>query len=459
LKLFQSIKGYFQGLEHKQSSSLNKVERLLKFQGRFWPTVYRRLNQHSAYELSSALSYQTIFALIPVLVLMAVLFKAFGGIEDSKKNLRELLNSAGISQIAVSDGSSTTTSPTTGPGTRSQTINLGDKIEQLVDTIESKITLGSLGPVSVALLIWTALNLLTTMEQALNRIFGAEHNRALPKRIMLYWSTLTLIPLLILVLSYLSQMAMSHSQHVWGISWIILKTTGTVGALILAALLMIGIYKYLPNIHITFHTAVLGAVIAAPLWMTARWGFGLYIQYAATNSFYGAVGVIPVFLLWLYISWLIVLLGAEIAYTAANLDRIRSREEDENLPLGPADLLAGAIIVTRAYMAGETPMDMNKIRNHIALPDITLQRLFDRLSNARIVVQVDHESEVRSFVPARPADQIGILDIFELSTEPEQKAHFDHLICQSIQNIYEQARPVLGKITLADIVSKMEPPK
>jgi membrane protein len=457
LKLFQSIKGYFQGLENKHSNRLNKVERFLKFQGRFWPTVNRRLGQHSAYELSSALSYQTIFALIPVLVLMAVLFKAFGGIEDSKRNLRELLNSAGISQIAVNESTSTSGSESD-KDAQGKKVNLGDKIEQLVDTIESKITLGSLGPVSVALLIWTALNLLTTMEQALNRIFGAEHNRALPKRIMLYWATLTLIPLLILVLSYLSQMAMSHSQNVWGVSWIVLKTTGGVGSLIVAALLIIGVYKYLPNTHIEFHTAVLGAVIAAPLWMAARWGFGLYIKYAATNSFYGAVGVIPVFLFWLYISWLIVLLGAEIAYTAANLDRIRSIEEDEKLPLGPADLLAGAIIVTRAYMAGKTPMNMNEIRTHINLPDITLQRLFDRLSNARIVVQVDHESEVRSFVPARPADQIGILDIFELSTEPEQKAHFDHLICQSIENIYKQARPSLGSITLADIVSKMESP-
>lgn len=457
MKLFGSIKGYFQGLEHKQSSRLNKIERFLKFQGRFWPTVNRRLGQHSAYELSSALSYQTIFALVPVLVLMAVLFKAFGGIEDSKKNLRELLNSAGISQIVVSE-SSPDTGPATGTTTQPQIVNLGDKIEQLVDAIEGKITLGSLGPVSVVLLIWTALNLLTTMEQALNRIFGAEHNRALSKRIMLYWSTLTLIPLVILVLSYLGQAAMSHSQHVWGVSWLVLKTTGNLGSILVAALLMIGIYKYLPNIHIDFHTAVLGAVIAAPLWMAARWGFGLYIKYAATNSFYGAVGVIPVFLLWLYISWLIVLLGAEIAYTAANLDRIRSKEEDENLPLGPADLLAGAIIVTRAYLAGKTPMTMNEIRNHIALPDITLQRLFDRLSKAGIVVQVDHETEVRSFVPARPADQIGILDIFELSTEPEQNAHFDHLICQSIETIYKQARPSLGSITLADIVSKMEPP-
>ena len=159
-------------------------------------------------------------------------------------------------------------------------------------------------------MIWTALNLLTTMEQALNRIFGAEHNRSLAKRIMLYWATLTLIPLVILVLSYVSQIVMSHSLDVRGISWIVLKTTGWIGSLVLTVFVMICLYKYLPNTHISLRTALFGAILAAPLWMAAKWGFGLYIKYAATNSFYGAVGVIPVFMFWLYISWLVFLLGA-----------------------------------------------------------------------------------------------------------------------------------------------------
>ncbi|NLE29098.1 MAG: YihY/virulence factor BrkB family protein [Phycisphaerae bacterium] len=458
MKLFHWIRNYFQGLEAKHISRLNWVERFLRFQKRFWPTVNRRLWVHSAYELSSALSYQTLFALIPVLVLMAVLFKAFGGIEDSKKNLRELLESAGISQIAVAD-TSATPDESTEPTEKPPVVNLGDKIEQLVDAIESKITLGSLGPVSVLLLIWTALNLLTTMEQALNRIFGAEHNRSLAKRIMLYWATLTLIPLVILVLSYVSQIVMSHSLDVRGISWIVLKTTGWIGSLVLTVFVMICLYKYLPNTHISLRTALFGAILAAPLWMAAKWGFGLYIKYAATNSFYGAVGVIPVFMFWLYISWLVFLLGAEIAYTAANLDRIRSIEEDENLALGPSELLAGAFVVARAYQMGKPPISMDEIRRHINLPDITLQRIFDRLCKARIILPVEKDEQLRSFVPARPSDQVALLDIFELSPQHFQSLnavpYYDQQVTQGIEKVYQLAYPSLGKVTLADIVAEV----
>jgi membrane protein len=466
LKPFHSIGAYFQSLERTPGSQLSLAQRFIRFQTRFWPTVNRRLWQHSACELSSALSYQTIFAMIPVLVLMAVFFKAFGGMEESKKSLQDFLRSTGISQIVVidSDHTATTSAPAASQTAEPPTVNLGEKIEQLVDLIESKVTLGSLGPVSVALLIWTALNLLTTMEQSLNRIFGAEHNRSIPRRVMLYWATLTLIPLIILIIGYLSRLATSHSQHVWGVSWIVLATTGWVGPMIAVFFLMAILYKYLPNTHISARTALLGAVLSAPLWMAARWGFGLYIKYAATNSFYGAVGVIPVFMFWLYISWLIFLLGAEIAYTAANLDRIRGMEEDDNSALGATELLAGAIVVAGAYLAGKPPMSMDEIRSRINLPDITLGRIFDRLGKAGIVLPVEADDGVRSFVPARPIEQIGLLEILELSpqsatSETSTAACYDERLAKNLENIYQRAVPSLGGITLAQIVAENSPTK
>jgi len=92
------------------------------------------------------------------------------------------------------------------------------------------------------------------------------------------------------------------------------------------------VYKFLPNTAVPYRTALVGAVAALPLWMVARWGFGLYIGHAAKANVYGALGLLPVFLFWMNLSWFIFLFGAEFAYTAANLDRLEgTRHYDETI--------------------------------------------------------------------------------------------------------------------------------
>ncbi len=417
----------------------------VRFGVQLWPIVNRRVWKHNALAMSAALSYQTIFAMIPLLVLLVLVLKSVGVIEDSKASLRDFLTKAGVSQIYVEETAKTGSRP----------VSLSDKIEGLYDVIETKITVARLGPIGVILLIWGAIALLTTMEQSLNRVFGISRNRSIPKRMFLYWSTITLAPLILLAMGYLSRHAMEATKNIWGLSWILAHSVIWLGTPVVGVLVLGALYKYLPNTAVPYRTAIMGAVVAAPLWMAARWGFGLYVNRAATSNLYGALGLVPVFLIWLNLSWLIFLFGAELAYTAANLRRLASAQEDENIILGPSELLGTAVAVGMAFTGGKGVVSLEQIGREIGLPDITLERILERLRGSGIVVRVEEEEGV-NFMPARPADKIGVLEILDLSSRPEPTGsgrQFSEGVETRIQRVFSRVESSLGPMTLADVLN------
>jgi len=413
----------------------------------------RRRWQHNAFAMSAALAFQTIFALIPVLVLTALVLTSIGAIGDSKAALRDFMKQVGVSQIQVTE-----TAPATQPGAATQTIMLSDKIEEMFDALQSKITVGRLGPVGVVLLIWSAIALLTTMEQSLNRIFGVEQNRSIPRRLFLYWAAMTLVPLILLAVGYASRTALEHARHIWGVSWLLAHVALWLGTPMVGILLLAALYKFLPNTNVPYRTAFIGAVLAAPLWMVARWGFGLYVEHAAKGNFYGALGLIPIFLIWMNVSWLIFLMGAELAYTVANLQRLESAEQDETIIVGPTELLAGAIAVAKPFLAGESPVGITEICRHLQLPDITLRRILQRLQSARIIAPIEEDQETR-YVLARPANRIPLFEVMEIENpqvKPELARHFDEDIRRDIQSVYDRVQGSVGNLTLADVAERRQ---
>src|SRR6185369_1334844 len=112
-----------------------------------------------------------------------------GALDDSKESLRAFLQSTGMSIIYATDAIDNKDS--TSPDAQKRRQSAADYIEQMVDSVETKLSLQRIGPIGAFLFIWTALSLITTMEDSLNRVFGAVRNRAIPRRILLYWSVMT----------------------------------------------------------------------------------------------------------------------------------------------------------------------------------------------------------------------------------------------------------------------------
>jgi membrane protein len=347
----------------------------------------------------------------------------------------------------------------TDPGTGSseeppRVINVAEKIEELVAVVEGKMTLQRIGPIGVALLIWTALSLLTQLERSLNRIFGASRARPLARRLLLYWSTLTLGPVILTAASVAGSKAATAFEHVPGVSGL-LSFAGWAGPTLVGILVVATFYKLMPNTEVRYRAAVGGALVSVPLWLLAKAGFSFYVtRLVGTGNLYGALGLLPLFLLWINLSWLIFLFGAQLAQTAANLGRLQITERSRRIALGPADLLAAAIAVARPFVAGRGNTSVEQIATQLQLPAESVQRLLDRLSSARVVCRVESD-QTEAYVLARPAGKIPVIEVFGVhhGAESNTGRSFHGDIASLVTRAELRTRDELGDFTLADVIA------
>jgi len=424
--------------------------------GRIWRICAGLLWQHNVTAMSSALSFRTIFAMIPVLVLAFLVLKSIGAIEDSKQALRGVLQASGFSQIALVQSTETAPASNAEAADRQdeKPINLADEIEALVEQVERKLTVGRLGPIGIVLLIYTATTLLSSMERSLNRIFGVVRNRSFARSIPLYWSAMTLGPVVVVAGSYLGQRAAGVLEHVGGVSWLLAATGGWFVPLIGYLLLFWGLYKFLPNTDVRWRDALAGALFAVPVWLIAKWGFALYVrEVVATGNLYGALGLVPIFLLWLDLCWLIFLYGAELVYAAGNLASLQALEKAELPSVGPGDLLATTLAVAGLYEAGRGPVTLDEIRAKLKLPDESVKRLLSQLGSIGVVCPVAADGP-RGYLLARPADKIPVLEVLQIvqPADSPDDGRYNSEIGAMIARFRQQSRSALGSLTVGQLI-------
>ena len=435
---------------------LGRWARFGRFQIGLWRFCARRLRENNVVAMSAALSYRTIFAMIPVLVLAFLVLKSVGALEDSKRSLRSFLDASGFTQIiALREDESVSTQPSETTSTQpAEVINVADKIEEVVMQVEGKLTFERIGPIGGALLIWTALTLLTTVERSLNRIFGAPRSRSLTRRILLYWSALTLGPLALTAATYLGRDVVNTFHDAPGLSWLLVGL-GWTGPIIVGVLMLAALYTLVPNTSVRFRSALGGAVVAVPLWLVAKWGFAQYVQHlVVTGNLYGVLGALPLFLLWLNVSWMIFLFGAQLAHTAANLTEMRLAEGAEKFVLGPSDVLAVSLAVAQPYRAGKGLVTFDQIAARLRLPGEAVQWLIDELSAAGMICTAD-DQHTSGYVLVRPPEKTAVLDILHVGDprdRPDELNCYDGDIAAAIAQVQCQAHMPLETLTLADVL-------
>jgi membrane protein len=459
----------FERSSARPEPALSRWARFTGFQLALWRFLARRLRQHDLMGMSAALCYRTIFTMIPVLVLGLLVAKSLGTLEDSKHSLRTLLEASGFAQIAaVQDADAAAPTPPEATGAPSpdaatasqprKVINVADEIEKIVTGVERKLTFARIGPIGGLLLIWTAVGLLSALEQSLNRIFGAARSRSVARRLLLYWSVLTLGPITLAAASYLGQRAIDVFSRAPGVSRLLVGA-GWLGPIMVGVLVIAALYKLLPNTSVRWRSAIAGATVAAALWLVAKWAFAFYVERLVLNgNLYGVLGVLPLFLLWLYYSWLILLFGAELAHTAVNLEQMRRMELAERTVLGPSDVLAAAVAVAQPYEAGHGPVTLDEVMARLRLPSASVQTLLDRLVSAGYICVADDPSAPR-YLPARPAGQTTVLALLDLG-DPRAAAgaHSGYVpeVAAIVAHVQSQLRGAANHVTLRDALRAAE---
>ncbi len=376
-----------------------------------------RIGYRDIVTTSSHLSYLTMFASVPLLVLTAAIMQPLGLMANTQQSLHDFLVTTGISTIRV---------PAELPASASQpgatrpvaTVNLAAEIERVVNVILQRLTVERVGPAGAIILAWAAISLVTTLEKALNDIFGAQ-TRPIGQRLLLYWSVATLVPIVIAAAVYAAKRAVSHIEEYSVLSWII-GGLGYIGPTIVGILVVAMLYKFLPNTHVNLGASMIGASVAVPIWVVAKNGFQLYVRHVmTTGSIYGAFALLPVFLVWLNMSWLIFLWGAQLTHAREHGGRVWIEfPGDVSLKPHPTDLLAVAIVVARYFQAGLGAITVPEIYRNINLPQGNIRELLRYLETNKVVSRQVARIEQR-YLLARPADKIRVLEAFGVDTRQD----------------------------------------
>jgi membrane protein len=264
----------------------------------------------------------------------------------------------------------------------------------------------------------------------------------------------TFVPIALTVADYLARQVHAAAEGVPALAWL-LRWVGWLEPVVVGVLLLSSVYVLMPNTRVQWRSALGGAAVAVLLWVLAKWGFATYVtQIVKHRSLYGALGLVPLFLIWVNLCWLIFLFGAELAYTAANLERLRSAEAADRIVLGPWDLLAASLAVVEPYLAGRGAATREHVVARLRLPEEPVHRLLGRLAGAGIICEVAGDSE--AYVPARPAERIAVREIMAMDAsagEAASASRYDERMSRTIASVRGRADAALESVTLADVAA------
>jgi len=478
MRLFDELRRRIKNLLTAPLTELGSWARFARGQITLWRYCARRLHENNVMAMSSALSFRTIFALVPLIIVAFLALKSLGVVEDSKRYLHDFLERTGLTQITYTDpgeappplnGPEASTPPPAArddnqlPGTPPydvpKRITVAEKIISVVDYAESRLTLGRVGPLTVVLLVWTALTLLTTMERSLNRIFEAPKARGFARRILIYWSAVTLGPLVIVVAVRLGGNLVEAVRNVPVLAWT-LGPVGWAAPFVVGVGVVASLYTLMPNTRVLFRRALEGAVLAVPLWALARWGFSLYVDRVGSQSLYGAMGLIPLFLLWLNLSWWIFLFGAQVSHAAASVERLMRADQQRDTPLTVWDELAAVLAVVRTQIARGGPASPADVADALACTEVRAERLLRRLAEAGVLVRAEGETERLAL--AVPPDRLPVRRVLGIHcpdgavASDGRHADGDAEVTRAVADVRRRAEAGIEGMSVADLLAKRQ---
>jgi membrane protein len=263
--------------------------------------------------------------------------------------------------------------------------------------------------IGVLVLVFSAISLMMSIEDAFNRIWRVKAHRGAASRFVIYWTALSLGPMLLVS-------AVAISSYLVALPFIDAAATQfSIKTRVLAALpflivwvAMITGYMVIPNRSVRFRDAALGGLIAATLFEAAKHAFAWYAGGMATyQQVYGALSIVPIFFLWMYLSWIIVLLGASITASLSSFDY---RHADDRID--PDQELSGLLnVIGRlavAHREGRGLHSSELLQLEPYLTDDLLQRYLGDLSEVSII----RRTEMDEWILSRDLEGITLLDLY-----------------------------------------------
>lgn len=289
------------------------------------------------------------------------------------------------------------------------------EVSQKVIGFVENIQVGVLGSLGVALLLYSALSLIQKLESAFNHVWGIVLQRSLSRRFGEYLAVLMVGPVVVFTALGLTASALDNRLVVW-LSQLpalgfLLYISGTLVPYLLIVGMFTFLYAYIPNTPVRLRPAFIGGLFAGVLWQSASYAFAAFVASAGNyNAIYSGFAIVIFVLIWLYMGWLILLIGCQLVYFAQNPQRMN--------PLAPPLVFAGrareqaglalAARIAGGFARGEPPATRAALMLELDLNETTLADLAAALVGAGILADAGSH-----WLPARDPAQVSVSQVWQ----------------------------------------------
>ncbi len=393
--------------------------------------------ENKCLSMASSLSYTTVLSFVPFLAVAFSITKGLGMYNGPK--VRELLLEVAAGRQEVVDGI----------------------LEYIGNT-----NVQALGVIGTALLLLTAVSLIGTIESAFNAIWKVKKKRAFLTKFTNYLTLIFVCPVLVFTAMSATATAESNAAVQWMLS---ISIVSHIYAFILGVLPYIVVwaafflvYKFLPNTSVRNINAAVGAVTAGSLWQITQW---YYIKYqvgvAKYNAIYGGFSQIPILLFWLYISWVIVLLGAQIAHATQYYGQYLKELAAQNLSAHDKEKLTLLILLVLAKCMEERlpPESAERIARRFRAPVKLVKAILGVLCEMSVAAAVVDGERAPAYLPATPPDILRldeVLDAVNACRGEDIAPAFenDYPFINDLHREFLDAPDLSGRTTLRDLYDR-----
>jgi membrane protein len=392
---------------------------------------------------ASVLTYYSLLNIVPVVAVAFAIAKGFGLEKVIEKQILQMADKANWQSDITS-----------------QIITFSHKLLEQAKG-------GLIAGIGVILLFWTVISILGKIEDSLNEIWEVKKSRTLVRKFSDYITMMVLTPVLFIISSSATVLVASQVKVIVN-KIAVLGVFSKVIFLLLNLLpyvsiwvLLTALYLIMPNTRIPLRSGIFGGIAAGTILQIVQW---IYIKFqigvSSYGALYGSFAALPLFLAWIQMSWMIVLLGAEIAYAYEHCETFGFHPDYSRISVSYKKLLALRVfhLLTKKFSLGEKPLSANQIANALEIPVRLVRQLLQELSEVGLVVEIAKgiKGEI-AFQPGRTIENITVkfaLDEYEkhgIVKIPANQSEEAEKISSFLKDISDTIEKSPGNVTLKEI--------
>ena len=348
---------------------------------------------------ASSLTFYTALSIVPVIAMLFGISKGFGYEKVLQNQLMERLEGQGEIVTRIIEYSNSLLENTKG---------------------------GMIAGIGILVLFWAIVKVLGNIEKSFNDIWGVKKGRSFLRKLTDYLSIMLIGPFLLILSSGITVLMVSQAETL--IQRISLLGPVAPAIFFLLSLLRYGtmwvlftfVYIFMPNTKVRFKSGILAGLIAGVVYQIFQWGYIVFqVGVAKYNAIYGSFAALPLFLIWLQLSWVIVLFGAEVSFAHQNVDTFEYEPDALNVSYAFKRLLGLRIVhlLVKHFSDGDHSWDETKISHTLDVPIRLVRQILYELVESGLVspIKVDENGAI-AFQPGRNPDTLTIkyvIDVME----------------------------------------------